>query len=64
MSAAALLKRVERLKAAMGQSRLCVLSGPYGGDAAAAVAAAISSGRARPNDLFVYVNRYSDDWAT
>jgi len=58
----AYLKRLDRLEAAMGQSRLRVVSGPLGGDFTAAISEEISAGRARKTDFFVWVNRFADDW--
>jgi hypothetical protein len=62
MNLAALQKRLEKVEAAKGQTRMRVFAGPFGGDFDGAIAKAIASGWARKTDLLVCVNRYSDDW--
>jgi len=62
MNLASMQKRLEKLEAAKGQTRMRVFTGPFGGDFDAAIDAAVASGWARKSDLLVYVNRYSDDW--
>lgn len=61
MNVSGLLKRLDKLEGAMGQARLCVVSGPMGGDFATQIAEKIAAG-ARRTDLFVLVHRFADDW--
>jgi hypothetical protein len=61
MNLQSLLKRLDKLETAMGQSRPCVVTGPYGGDFKAEIAAKIASGQARPTDFFICVHRYADE---
>jgi hypothetical protein len=62
MNLASMQKRLEKLEAVKGQTRLRVFTGQHGGDFDAEIGKAVASGWARKTDLFVYVNRYSDDW--
>ena len=60
---AGMLRRLDKLEGAMGEARICVLSGPFGGDFTAAIANEVSAGRARKTDFFVYVNRFCTEEA-
>jgi hypothetical protein len=62
MNVSGLLKRLDKLESAMGQSRPCVVSGPFGSDFKEQIAAAVAAGRARPTDFFICVHRFADDW--
>lgn len=62
MNLAALQRRLEKVEAAKGQTRVRVFVGSFGGDFDAAIDAAIASGLARKTDLLVCVNHYSDGW--
>ena len=62
MNLASMQKRLEKLEAAKGMTRIRVIAGPFGVDFDKAIDAAGAAGWARRTDLFVYVNRYSDDW--
>ena len=62
MNVSNLLKRLDKLESAMGQSRPCVVSGSFGGDFKAEIADKIVAGQARPTDFFICVHRFADDW--
>jgi hypothetical protein len=62
MNVSSLLKRLDKLETAMGQSRPCVVSVPFGGSFKEEIAAEITAGRARPTDFFICVHRFADDW--
>ena len=62
MNVSSLLKRLDKLESAMGQSRPCVVSGPFGGSFNAEIADKIAAGQARPTDFFICVHRFADDW--